>query len=39
MTLYLLATAEAQPDIALGLFVIAFFGYLAWLLLTSGGAE
>jgi len=39
VTLYLLATAEAQPDIALGLFVIAFFVYLAWLLLTSKGAE
>ena len=37
VTLYLLAAAEPQPDIALGLFVIAFFTYLAWLLFTSGG--
>ena len=37
MTLYLLAAADPQPDIALGLFVIAFFTYLAWLLFTSGG--
>ena len=39
MTLYLLAAAEPQPDLALGLFVIAFFVYLAWLLFTSGGAH
>lgn len=37
VTLYLLAAAEPQPDIALGLFVIAFFTYLAWLLFTAGG--
>ena len=39
VTLYLLAAAEPQPDIALGLFVIAFYLYLAFLLLTSGGAK
>lgn len=37
VTLYLLAAADPQPDIALGLFVIAFFAYLAFLLFTSGG--
>lgn len=35
MTLYLLAAAEPEPDIALGLFVIAFYLYLAWLLFTA----
>lgn len=39
MTLYLLAAADPQPDIALGLFVIAFYLYLAFLLFTSGGAK
>ena len=39
VTLYLLAASEPQPDIALGLFVIAFYLYLAFLLFTSGGAK
>jgi hypothetical protein len=39
MTLYLLATADVQPDPVLCLFLVVFYFYLAWLLLTSGGAE
>lgn len=39
MTLYLQAAAERQPDPVLGLFVIFFYLYLAYLLLTSGGAK
>ena len=37
VTLYLLAAADPKPDIALGLFVIAFYLYLARLLFTAGG--
>jgi len=39
MTLYLLASAYVQPDPVLCLFLIFFYLYLAWLLLTSGGAK
>lgn len=39
MTFYLLATSDPKPDPVLGLFVIFFYFYLAWLLLTSGGAK
>ena len=39
MTLYLLAAAEPQPDPVLCLFVVGFYLYLAFLLLTSGGAK
>ena len=37
MTFYLLATTEPKPDPVLGLFVISFYLYLGYLLLTSGG--
>ena len=39
VTLYLLAVADRQPDPVLCLFVVAFYIYLAFLLLTSGGAK
>lgn len=39
VTLYLLAAADPQPDIALAIFVIAFYLYLAFLLFTSGGGK
>ena len=39
MTLYLLATADVQPDPVLCFFLVGFYLYLAYLLLTSGGAE
>ena len=35
----LLTAAEPKPDPVLGLFVIFFYFYLAWLLLTSGGGK
>ena len=35
----LLTVAEPKPDPVLGLFVIFFYFYLAWLLFTSGGAK
>ena len=37
VTLYLLAAAERQPDPVLCLFVVVFYVYLAYLLLTTGG--
>lgn len=39
MTFYLLATSEPKPDPVLGLFVIFFYLYLGYLLLTSGGGK
>ena len=35
----LLTAADPKPDPVLCLFVIGFYLYLAWLLLTSGGAK
>lgn len=37
VTFYLLAAADPQPDPVLCLFVIFFYLYLGYLLLTSGG--
>lgn len=39
MTIYLLATADQHGDPVLLVWLVVFYVYLTWLLLTSGGDE